>query len=265
MIGGVGEGGQLESTCTSDLSTRPLGSGPRSVREEIWRFCGACCEILGSGPPSQLSTEESDPQGAQWLLISPPMSPGWCYHFPHTSSLPLGEEQLFWGIQGKTGTDHFCFLAPTHTQELRPQPEQERLGPYLPSQEELCPACEALDCKCCDCTQSVAILVSCTLQESSALQMLCIVSWLEWLGMCEGQGEGWKWEHWGSLAGHVCIRVTHAVQPHGTDHSWGLSQRLNSSHLLYLSTSWFLLGWVLGSNDTSGTGYLIFCLPLEVS
>lgn len=53
--------------CTSDLSTCPLGSGPRSVLEEIWRFCGACCEILGSGPPSQLSTEESDPQGAQCL------------------------------------------------------------------------------------------------------------------------------------------------------------------------------------------------------
>lgn len=207
-LGGVGEGGQLESTCTSDLSTRPLGSGPRSVREEIWRFCGACCEILGSGPPSQLSTEESDPQGAQWLLISPPTSPGRCYHFPHTSSLPLGEEQLFWGIQGKTGTDHFCFLAPTHTQELRPQPEQGRLGPYLPSQEELCPACEALDCKCCDCTQSVAILVSCTLQESSALQMLCIVSLLEWLGMCEGQGEGWKWEHWGE-PGRACLHEGH--------------------------------------------------------
>ena len=29
------------------------------------------------------------------FLISPPMSPGQRYHFPHTSSLPLGEEQLF--------------------------------------------------------------------------------------------------------------------------------------------------------------------------
>ena len=46
----------------------------------------------------------------------------------------------------------------------------------------------------------------------------------------------------GSLAGHVRIRVTLAVQPHNTDHSCGLSQRLNSSHQLYLSTSWFLLG-----------------------
>lgn len=53
--------------CTSALSTCPLASGPRSVLEEIWRFCGACCEILGSGPPSQLSTEESDPLGVQWL------------------------------------------------------------------------------------------------------------------------------------------------------------------------------------------------------
>lgn len=29
------------------------------------------------------------------FLITPPVSPGRCYHFPHTFSLPLGEEQLF--------------------------------------------------------------------------------------------------------------------------------------------------------------------------